>query len=125
MTPGLAARLIQTVIARSSTRLCMIGRRSGSCATGWSAARRLGVAAVLVAVLIGACQLTPEANGRDASEAEPVSLAWTAEAEARLENIPPFARRMARAAVEDYARQRGYLEVTPEIMTAARDELGL
>ncbi len=125
MTRGLAARLIQTVIARSSTRLCIIGGRSGSRATVWRMARRLGVASVLVAVLIGACELTPEEKGRGASEAETVTLAWTAEAEVRLENIPPFARRMARAAIEDYARQRGFVEVTPEIMTAARDALGL
>ncbi len=53
-TPAL---LIQTVIARSSARLYIIGRRSDLRAAAWSAYRRLGVAAVLVAVLIAA--LTP------------------------------------------------------------------
>jgi hypothetical protein len=32
---------------------------------------------------------------------------------------------MARAGIEDYARQHGFVEVTPEIMSEARGEMGM
>ncbi|MDP2728911.1 MAG: universal stress protein [Dehalococcoidales bacterium] len=57
--------------------------------------------------------------------AEAVALPWTREAETRLENIPVFARAMARRAIDDYARRHGYTEVTPEIMTEARGKMGM
>lgn len=50
---------------------------------------------------------------------------WTAAAEDRLQNVPPFARGMARQAIEDYAFQHGYAEITPEVMTKARAEFGV
>jgi len=47
---------------------------------------------------------------------EEEALPWTPEAEAILERVPPFARRMARRAVEDHARAKGLSEVTPEVV---------
>lgn len=49
-------------------------------------------------------------------------LVWTEEAEKRLENVPTFARGMARKAIERYAREAGYATVTPEVMDRARGE---
>lgn len=53
------------------------------------------------------------------------ALTWTAEAEARLERVPPFVRAMARRAIEDYARRRGFHQVTAEVMSQARDKMGM
>ena len=52
-------------------------------------------------------------------------LSWTDEAEVRLSRVPPFIRRMVRKSVEDYVRDRGATEVTPEDMQAvARRRFG-
>ncbi len=56
-------------------------------------------------------------------EAAPVP--WTREAEAKLQRVPPFARGMARNAIDDYARRHGYAEVTPEVMDEARGKMGM
>ena len=52
-------------------------------------------------------------------------IPWTEQAEARLQNVPPFARGMARQAIEDYAREHGYREVTPRVLAEARGKLGM
>jgi proto-chlorophyllide reductase subunit len=57
--------------------------------------------------------------------AEPVSVRWTAAAEARLANIPAFVRPMARAGIERYARDNGCLEVDEKILEAAREFFGM
>ncbi|MBI2850567.1 MAG: universal stress protein [Chloroflexi bacterium] len=56
---------------------------------------------------------------------EAIEVSWTQEAEARLENVPAFARAMARRAIEDYALRHGYPAVTPEVMTEARGKMGM
>lgn len=56
---------------------------------------------------------------------EAAALCWSKEAEAKLGNVPAFARAMARRAIEDYARRQGYAEVTPEVMTKGRDNMGM
>jgi len=57
--------------------------------------------------------------------AEPVAEAgpvWTVEAEKRVsERIPSFVLPMARMGIEKYARERGYREITPEILDEAKD----
>lgn len=52
-------------------------------------------------------------------------VAWTAEAEGRLERIPAFIRPMARQAIERFAQERGYSTVTDEVMDQARDFMGM
>jgi nucleotide-binding universal stress UspA family protein len=52
-------------------------------------------------------------------------LPWTAEAVARLERIPAFARGMARQAIEDYARQQGLTVVDEQVMLEARARMGM
>jgi hypothetical protein len=57
-----------------------------------------------------------------ADEAEPV---WTEAAERRLSAAPTFVQGMVRRLYNDYARQKGYVEITPSIMNEARDALGM
>ena len=56
---------------------------------------------------------------------EPIHVRWTAAAEARLANIPAFVRPMARTGIEQFARERGSLEVDEKILDAARDFFGM
>lgn len=55
-------------------------------------------------------------------EAEPV---WTPAALERLNAAPPFVQPMIRQTYTDYARQHGLREITPEVMDAARQALGM
>lgn len=52
-------------------------------------------------------------------------LPWTMEAELLLERIPPMARNMAKRAIEEYARENGYKEVTPEVVAQAKEKYGM
>ena len=52
------------------------------------------------------------------------SLSWTEEAKARLENVPSFVKGMAIRGAERYARENNLDQVTPEVMKAARDNMG-
>ncbi|MEW6230972.1 MAG: universal stress protein [Chloroflexota bacterium] len=52
-------------------------------------------------------------------------LPWDPEAEARLDNVPPFARGMARKGIEDYARQHGYPRITLDVYHQARRKYGM
>ncbi len=54
-----------------------------------------------------------------AGNSDPV---WTAEAEKRVaERIPGFVLPMARMGIEKYARERGYQEITPDVLDEAKD----
>jgi hypothetical protein len=64
-------------------------------------------------------------QARPAQPGEPVTVRWTAAAEARLANIPEFVRPMARMGIERFARERGALEVDEEILDAAREFFGM
>ncbi|HEV8304904.1 MAG TPA: radical SAM protein [Gemmatimonadales bacterium] len=48
------------------------------------------------------------------------ALVWTAAAQARLERIPSFVRGVVMGRVEDWARERGLHEVTPELLSEIR-----
>ncbi len=50
-------------------------------------------------------------------------LPWTPEAEQRLNNVPGFVRGMLTKRVESYARERGYDEVSVEVMNEVRQEV--
>jgi len=49
-------------------------------------------------------------------------MAWTPEAEQRLENIPDFIRPMARKEVERVAKERGMASITAQVMDEAKDK---
>ena len=52
-------------------------------------------------------------------------LTWSADALERLERVPSFVRGMVKRIYADWARERGIGEMTPEVMSRARTELGL
>jgi light-independent protochlorophyllide reductase subunit B len=57
-----------------------------------------------------------------ATPAEPI---WTPEAEARIERIPAFVRPMVKKGVEQHAREKGYAEITADVMSEARGVFGM
>jgi hypothetical protein len=63
-------------------------------------------------------------GGHTATSAGPEPV-WTEAALKRLSAAPTFVQGMVRRLYTDYARQRGYTEITPAIMTEAREELGM
>jgi hypothetical protein len=56
------------------------------------------------------------------SEPEPV---WSESALKRLAAAPTFVQAMVHRLYTDYARQKGYSEITPAIMSEAREALGM
>jgi len=54
-----------------------------------------------------------------------IQVRWTSSAEARLANIPAFVRPMARTGIEQFARERGAVEVDEEVLDAAREFFGM
>ncbi len=52
-------------------------------------------------------------------------LQWTPEAIARLENIPEFARPMARTGIEKFARDRGLAQIDARVLEQAKDFFGM
>ncbi len=50
---------------------------------------------------------------------------WTPEASQRLENIPEFARPMAKTGIEKFAKDRGLAEIDVEVLEQARDFFGM
>jgi hypothetical protein len=55
-------------------------------------------------------------------QAEPV---WTEAALKRLSAAPSFVQGIVQRLYTDYARQKGYTEITPAIMNEAREALGM
>ena len=75
----------------------------------------------------GRCPFGAMIPGADASvpAADRFVVRWTAAAEARLANIPAFVRPMARTGIEQFARERGVVEVDEKILDAAREFFGM
>ena len=68
----------------------------------------------VVASAYNAAPTVPEAATHD-------EIRWSAEAEQRVEQrIPSFIRPMARMGIEKYARERGYREITPQVLDEAK-----
>ena len=55
----------------------------------------------------------------------PDGVAWTPEAEARLERVPGFVRPMAKKAIEKYAEQKGVREISESLLEEAREKIGM
>ena len=51
--------------------------------------------------------------------------AWTADSRARLERVPNFVRGMVMKIYNEWAMERGIIEITPAVMDEARVDLGL
>ena len=58
----------------------------------------------------------------DSKNYSPDGMAWSREAEQRLENIPDFIRPMARKEVERMAKERGLATITAQVMDDAKDK---
>jgi hypothetical protein len=70
--------------------------------------------------------MIPTTEGtRPAQASESPAVRWTAAAEARLEKVPAFVRPMARAGIEQFARDNGSVEVDEKILDAAREFFGM
>ncbi len=50
-------------------------------------------------------------------------MPWSPDAEERLKNVPSFVRGMLTQRVESYARERGYDQVTAEVMQEVREQV--
>jgi hypothetical protein len=63
----------------------------------------------------------------DAAEPAPERRApvWSTDAQERLSRVPSFVRGMVKRIYTEYARERGLMEITPEVMDRARSDLGL
>jgi DNA-directed RNA polymerase subunit RPC12/RpoP len=57
--------------------------------------------------------------------APPSAVAWTPEAEARLDRIPSFIRPRARRSIERFAEDKGYASITETVMDEARTVFGM
>jgi hypothetical protein len=78
----------------------------------------------------GGCPVAGMFRGDDAvkkpaADAPAVNVAWTENAEKRLQSIPEFVRPMARMGIESFARERGYPSVDDRVMDEARDHYGM
>jgi len=60
-------------------------------------------------------------SGQKSSPAVP----WTSNAEQRLQNVPSFVRSLARAGIEQYARDNGFPEVNDQVMDEYREKVGM
>ena len=58
----------------------------------------------------------------DTKNDSPNGLAWTQDAERRLENIPDFIRPMARREIERIAKERGLATITAQVMDEAKEK---
>lgn len=52
-------------------------------------------------------------------------IRWTAEASARMQNVPEFVRPMAKSGIEKYARESGHDEITTQVLDEARSRFGM
>ncbi len=72
------------------------------------------------------CPFTAMVQEAGAGPEEPGSeLTWSPEASSRLDNIPEFARPMAKAGIENFAREQGLGQIDLEVLDRARDSLGM
>ncbi len=71
----------------------------------------------------GGCPFAGMVGEMEAQKSD--AVAWTAEAEARLQNIPEFVRPMARQGIEHYAKSNGHTVVDDSVMEEARGRFGM
>ena len=70
------------------------------------------------------CPFTSMVQGEGFEQANP-EITWTAEANTRLDNVPEFARPMARSGIERYAKERGLAQIDAEVLAQAREFFGM
>ncbi len=60
-----------------------------------------------------------------AATADAATVAWTSAALERLQRIPDFVRPMARAGIEQWAKERGLSEIDESALDHAKDHFGM
>ena len=105
------------------------GMHRGRCDQIGSNSSRVAHRAPVNVLVVGGYDVPKPSETMMISAAAPAddipALVWTDAAKKRLERIPSFARPMAMLGIERYARENGLGTITPEIMAAAREKLGL
>lgn len=71
------------------------------------------------------CPFTSIANSAFERPTPIYRAVWTEEAAQRLNNIPSFARSWAQKGIEEYAQEKGYQKITPEVMDEVRERFGM
>ena len=71
--------------------------------------------------------IKPPTFAMDVTMASPGKMkpAWTKEAEERIKRVPSFVRSMVRSAVERYAVEHDYREITPDILEDLKQKAGM
>jgi hypothetical protein len=69
--------------------------------------------------------MIPSGEASDGRAVEPPAVRWTSAAAARLANIPEFVRPMAKTGIEQFARERGVVEVDEQVLDQAREFFGM
>ena len=54
-----------------------------------------------------------------------IGFPWTPEASLRLENMPEFARPMAKTGIETYAKERGLTQIDAQVLEQAKNFFGM
>jgi hypothetical protein len=65
----------------------------------------------------------PRAAAYGMSAPPPRTLAWSAEAEARMSRVPSFVRGVVMRRLEEFARARGATEITVELLRDVRETM--
>ena len=71
------------------------------------------------------CPFTGVVTEAYAQQEQATGPAWTDEAAARIERIPPMIRSMVKKSVEDYAREQGYAEIDATVMEEVKGRFGM
>jgi len=73
-------------------------------------------------IFLGARGFNPEEIIKTGKDTLP-QIEWTEGALKRLEKVPPFAKGMAKKAIEDYARENNHPQITEKVMDEATNKL--
>lgn len=71
------------------------------------------------------CPFAAMLGGVPAASTAAAELRWSAAAQQRLERTPSFVQSMVRRGVEEFAREKGYAEITEQVMDEARASMGM
>lgn len=73
-------------------------------------------------IFLGGRGFNPDEIVKSQVDSAPV-IEWADGALKRLENVPPFAKGMAKKAIEDYAREKNHTTITEKVMDEATQKL--
>jgi hypothetical protein len=65
------------------------------------------------------------AAAEERAAADTPGIRWSAEASARMQNVPEFVRPMAISGIEKFAKESGHDEITAAVLDEARTRFGM